>query len=141
MFVPFEHFIEAVETLFSIRDKFAHLVQITETRMCKGDKILMSPCFGSGDFIGIHFTWKRQFEEVVKAITHVEGALEKFNAKPHPGKLFTLNGLRFEQLYGAQLTDFRKVILRLHPAGKFRNELTDQSLFNGQRPVIKLAKL
>lgn len=58
--------------------------------MCKGDKIPMSPCFGSGDFIGIHMTWKKQLEEVVQAIGVVEATLEKFNVKPHPGKLYTM---------------------------------------------------
>ena len=102
-FVRFEDFTSAMEELYKIRDHFLHLVQVTEVRMCKGDDIPMSPAKGSGDYIGIHFTWHRKFQQILNALPKIEKTLQKFNVKPHLGKLFKLSGERFETLYGKDL--------------------------------------
>jgi xylitol oxidase len=58
-FVPYEHFRESLEELYKIKDTFAHLVQITECRMCKADNIPFSPAY-KRDVVGIHWTWVRK---------------------------------------------------------------------------------
>ena len=59
--------------------------------------------------------------------------LEKFNVKPHIGKLFKLSGDRFEKLYGKDLEILRSIITHHDPQGKFRNEFMDEYIYCGSR--------
>lgn len=132
-FVRYEDFTTVMDVLYSIRDSFLHLVQVTEVRMCAPDDIPMSPAKGSTAYIGIHFTWYRKHAQIVAALPKIEKALERFNVKPHLGKLFGLSGERFEALYGRDLEILRSLITFHDPTGKFRNEYMDKYIFANSR--------
>ena len=93
----------------------------------------MSPAKGTGDFIGIHFTWHRKFHQILKVLPKIEETLQKFNVKPHLGKLFKLSGERFETLYGKDLQILRSLVDFHDPQGKFRNEFMDEYIYCGSR--------
>ncbi len=90
----------------------------------------MSPAKGNEDFIGIHFTWKHMFKEIVEILPILEDSLDKFNAKPHFGKLFEMSGNKFEKLFGDDLVELRTLISLKDPCGKFSNEFTEKYIFN-----------
>jgi xylitol oxidase len=122
-----------MNVLYSIRDTFMHLVQVSEVRMVAPDDIPMSQAKGTSPMIGIHTTWYRKHAQIVAALPKIEKALEKFNVKPHFGKLFCLSGERFEALYGQDLEILRSLITFHDPTGKFRNEWMDKYIFCSSR--------
>jgi len=95
--------------LYEIKDTFAHLIQVTELRPVRGDDVPMSPMNGR-DSVGIHFTWVHKLAETKVALASMEKVLSKYNAKPHFGKVFAMNGQRFEELFGAGLFELRKLL-------------------------------
>ena len=95
MFVPYKDVPAAVKKLYSIRDKFLHLVQITEMRMSAKDGIPMSQA-KNGPVVGIHFTMKKEHDKILEVLPTIEGALAEFGVKPHFGKLFKFSGSQFE---------------------------------------------
>ena len=137
-FVKYSDFIQVVKEIYAIRDKFRHLVQITEMRMCAGDDIPMSPARGNQAFIGIHFTWYRKYEEVLKVIPEIEGVLDKYKIKPHVGKIFVLSGPKFEELFGNELLSIRSLIQQHDPKRKFANDWTDKYIFNQNTQLAKM---
>jgi xylitol oxidase len=60
----------------------------------------------------------------------VEAELEPFSARPHWGKLFTLEPARLRARY-ERLADFLALARRYDPEGKFRNEFLDANLYSG----------
>lgn len=130
-----------MEALFKNREKFNHLVQVTEVRMVKADNIPMSPAKGQKDHIGIHFTWWRKHDEIVKVLPYVEKILTPFNVKPHYGKIFELSGKKFNELFsGKDLNLLRAMILHLDPKGKFRNDFIDKYIFDNLKITDSVAK-
>jgi xylitol oxidase len=78
---------EAIAALGAIRERFAHLVQISEFRSVAADDLWLSPAFGR-DSIGIHFTWVKDVDAVTAVLPEVEAALAPFEPRPHWGKVF-----------------------------------------------------
>lgn len=109
-FVKYSDFIPAMNALYAIKDKFIDIVRVNEIRMAKADSIFMSPCRGTEDFIGIHFTWRKDIDRIISILPVVEATLAQFNVKPHPGKIFELSGDRYEKLYGKELVQFREIV-------------------------------
>ncbi len=128
-FVRYQDFREAMDALYAGRDRFQHLVQITEIRMVAGDDIPMSPAKGS-DVVAIHWTWHRRLDEVLAVLPLIESILNPFDAKPHFGKLFVLDGKRMAALYGDDLVTLRGLIERHDPAGKFSNAFVQRYVFS-----------
>ena len=64
-FVKYSDLLSALDAIYSIRDSFRHLLQVTEIRMVKGDNLPLSPAKGNDDYVGIHFTWKRMYKEIL----------------------------------------------------------------------------
>ena len=57
--------------------------------------------------------------------------------------MFILSGKRFEELYGDDLINLRKILTENDPTGKFRNNYMDKYIFNDDpdklaRPLAKL---
>ena len=127
-FVPYECFIEAIEALYLIKDKFQHLVQVSEFRMVLNDNLPMSPAKHQ-TCIGIHFTWWRKHDEILDVLPLIENTLSKFNVKPHFGKLFQMSGPKFEELYGSDLDKLRALCYKYDPTGKFRNHFMEKYIF------------
>ena len=83
----------------------------------------MSPCYRR-DSVAIHFTWKPDWESVRRVLPVIEKELGEFGARPHWGKLFTMQP-RYERL-----DDFRRLAARHDPGGKFRNDFLNTNLFD-----------
>jgi xylitol oxidase len=87
----------------------------------------MSMCYKQ-DTVAIHFTWKKDWESVRQILPMLEDRLAQFDARPHWGKLFTMNAFQLQSLY-AKLPDFRKLLQQYDPQGKFRNGFMDRYIF------------
>ena len=114
----------AVEKL---KEKVAPLLFISEIRTIAADDIPMSP-FYKKTCLAIHFTWKQEVDAVMALLPEVEKALEPFGARPHWGKIFTLNP-NMLQARIEKLNEFKALMLKHDPEGKFRNNFIDTTLF------------
>ena len=96
------------------------LLLTSEIRSIAADTLWLSP-FYEQDSIAIHFTWKPRLDRVLTLLPQIESALEPFGPRPHWGKLFAASAQDLEAVY-PKLPDFRRLLQKLDPGGKFRNE-------------------
>ncbi|CAM3804264.1 FAD-binding protein [Cohnella lubricantis] len=122
-FVPRRHALEALRALDTMRERIAPLLFISEVRTIAADEFWMSPCYRQ-DSVGLHFTWKPEWERVRELLPLIERELEPFGARPHWAKLFTMEPGKV-QAQCERLPDFRQLLLRYDPEGKFRNSFMD----------------
>jgi xylitol oxidase len=125
--VPRQHAFAALSVIDRLRDQIAPLLQISEVRTIAADNLWMSPCYRQ-DCVGIHFTWKKDWEGVRSLLPTIEQELDPFDARPHWAKLFTISHERLAALY-PKLPDFQGLLRQLDPQGKFRNEFLDRHIF------------
>ena len=125
--IPRQYAFEALQVIDQLRDRIAPLLQISEVRTIAADNLWMSPCYKQ-DCVGIHFTWKKDWENVRSLLPVIEEQLTPFNARPHWAKLFTVSPLRLQSLY-EKLPDFQKLLQHYDPQGKFRNPFLDRYIF------------
>ncbi|GIQ69140.1 FAD-binding protein [Xylanibacillus composti] len=123
-FVPREQAYAALSALSRIRSQIAPLLHISEIRTIAADELWMSPCCQQHT-VGIHFTWKADWEAVRAVLPLIEAELEPFGARPHWGKLFTMPASKLKAMY-AKLPDFQKLVHRYDPSGKFANAFIRQ---------------
>ena len=123
-----QHAIAALHAVDQLREHVAPLLQISEVRTIAADHLWMSPCYKQ-DCVAIHFTWKKDWDRVSKLLPMIEEQLEPFNARPHWGKLFTMDPARLKSLY-EKLPEFRKLLQLYDPQGKFRNEFLNKYIFD-----------
>jgi xylitol oxidase len=101
---------------------------ITEVRAIAADDLLMSP-FKGKTCVAFHFTWKQEIEAVTTLLPLIEEALAPFNPRPHWGKVFTMKpSVLQERIKG--LAEFKALMTKHDPEGKFRNEFIDLNLFS-----------
>lgn len=126
-FVPHQFAVDALNAVGTLADRIAPLLFITEVRTVAADEFWMSPCYGQ-DSVGIHFTWKPEWEAVKELLPYIEGCLEPFGVRAHWGKLFAINpiGCAFEY---CDFSRFRNFLERYDPTGKFRNEFLNTLVF------------
>ena len=124
--LPRAHAVEAVRALRALGDRLAPLLLVSEVRTVAADPLWLSPCFGR-DCAAFHFTWRNDEAAVREVLPAIEAALAPFEARPHWGKLFTLDPARLRALY-PRLEDFRALQATLDPRGKFRNAFLDHFL-------------
>ena len=125
--LPREHALEALKAVGELRESIAPLLLVSEIRSIAADTLWMSPSY-ERDSIGIHFTWKKDWESVRKILPQIEARLQPFSARPHWGKLFTLAPEKFPALY-ERLPDFRALLIREDSSGKLRNPFLDRYIF------------
>lgn len=123
-FVPRQAAYDALCAIERLREHIAPLLYISEVRTIAEDHLWMSPCYRQ-DSVGIHFTWKPNWEAVRQVLPMIEERLEPFQARPHWGKLFTMPSDRVQSLY-EKLPEFRQLLLRYDPQGKFRNAFLNE---------------
>jgi xylitol oxidase len=126
-FVPRDRAYRAILAVEGLREKITPHLFITELRAIAADDLWMSMAYGR-DSVGIHFTWKQEWNEVRPMLPRIEERLEPFEARPHWGKLFTMPGGRLKQLY-PRFADFLELANRHDPEGKFRNEFLERNLY------------
>ncbi len=125
--IPRKHAYEALKGISTIREQIAPLLHVNEIRSIAKDDLWMSP-FYRQDSIGIHLTWKDDWESVKKLLPKIEEILAPYEARPHWGKLFTMSKEKVQPLY-EKLPDFQQLLQHYDPKGKFRNEFLDMYVF------------
>lgn len=103
--------------------ELAALLIVSEIRGIRADELWMSPAQGR-ETVALHFTWRREPAAVLAMARRVEDALSPFGARPHWGKVWD----RIDHDQYPLLDDFRALVERVDPAGKFRNAVVDRVL-------------
>ena len=125
--IPRQHAIEAIEAVNQMRGQIAPLLQISEIRTVAADALWMSPCYGQ-PCVALHFTWKKDWEAVRQLLPLLEEQLARFQARPHWGKLFTMQPMQVRARY-ERLLDFQDLLRDYDPHGKLRNAFLDKYIF------------
>jgi len=126
-FVPMHHAVEAIEAVRTLGKQIGPHLLITEIRAIAADDLWMSPCRHQTS-VTIHFTWKQETEAVLNLLPKIEALLAPFNARPHWGKVFTLDPKVLESRY-EKLRDFKKLVAGYDPHGKFRNAFLEHNIY------------
>jgi len=127
-FVPLHHAVEAIEAVSHLGKQIGPHLLITEIRTIAADDLWMSPCHHQTS-VTIHFTWKQETEAVLHLLPQIEKALSPFNARPHWGKVFTMEPKVLESRY-EKLNDFKKLVEEYDPQGKFRNGFLERNVYS-----------
>jgi xylitol oxidase len=128
-FVPRGRGYEAILAVERLRDHITPHLFITELRTIDADDLWMSPCYKRPS-MAIHFTWKPEWPAVKSVVPMIEERLAPFEAKPHWAKLFTMAPARLQSLY-PKLPEYRELLKRYDPNGKFRNEYLNTNIYGG----------
>jgi len=126
-FIPRQHAVEAIQAVSKLGKQIGPHLFITEIRTIDADNLWMSPCYKQPS-ITIHFTWKQEWDEVIKLLPVIEKELAPFHPKPHWGKIFALPAKELDSRY-EKFNDFRKMVTMYDPQGKFRNDFLNRNLF------------
>jgi len=126
-FVPLHKAVEAIEAVSHLGRQIGPHLFITEIRTIAADDLWMSPCRHQTS-VTIHFTWKQETEAVLQLLPQIEAALSPFNARPHWGKVFTMDPKVLESHY-EKLPDFKKLVAEYDPQGKFRNAFLERNIY------------
>ncbi len=126
-FVPRRNAVEAILAIEKLRDSVTPHLMISELRTIDGDDLWMSPCYKQPS-LAIHFTWKPDWPSVQRVLPQIESALAPFGARPHWGKLFTMAPATLQSRY-EKLPDFREMLRKYDPQGKFRNAFLSTNLY------------
>lgn len=127
-FVPIEHAYRAMMAIETLHEKITPVLYITEIRTVKADDLWLSPCYQQ-DCIAFHFTWKQQVEVVNEVVSQIEQLLLPFKARPHWAKVYTLSPKVLQSRY-PKLNDFKSLVAKWDPNGKFRNDYIQKNLYN-----------
>jgi xylitol oxidase len=122
--VPRSRAREALERLRGLAGQIAPLAMITEVRTIAADTLWLSGAYGR-DTVGIHFTWQPRETEVRALLPRIEAELLPLGARPHWGKLFTVDAEWMPRLY-PRWDDFRALTRSLDPRGAFRNAYSER---------------
>lgn len=114
---------EAIGALLALGDRIAPVLQVSEIRTVAADDLWLSPAYGR-DSVAFHFTWIKDAAAVAPVIGAIEEALLPLGARPHWGKVFTVQPAQVAARY-ERAEDFRRLMDEFDPAGKFRNEYVD----------------
>jgi xylitol oxidase len=125
--LPRRHAFAAFQVINGLREQIAPLLQISEVRTIAADTLWMSPCYGH-DCVAIHFTWKQNWQGVKDVLPLIEERLAPLDARPHWGKLFTMSPDHLQSIYG-KLPEFRELLQKYDPGGKFRNSFLNKYIF------------
>ena len=120
--VPRRNAVAAISALRELAPRVAPLLQVCELRTVAQDDLWLSPAYQT-DVMGLHFTWRPDQPGVEALLPTIEAALAPLGARPHWGKLFSLDGAeqRMPRLY-PRWNDFAALRERLDPHGVFRND-------------------
>lgn len=126
-FVPRARGYEAIRAVEQLRDQITPHLFITEFRTIAADELWMSPAY-QRDSMTIHFTWKPEWPEVRRILPQIEEKLAPFGVRPHWAKLFTISPAAVQRQY-ARLSEYRELVKRYDPNGRFRNDFLDTNVF------------
>lgn len=126
-FVPMENALDAILALEKKRELIFPQLMITEIRTIQADDLWMSPCYRQ-DCVAIHFTWKQHVAEVGELLPIIEAELAPFMARPHWGKIFSIDPSVLQSRY-EKLPDFLDLARKYDPQGKFKNDYLNLNVY------------
>jgi len=126
-FVPRSQGGDALRAVRALGEKIAPHLIITELRTAAADDLWLSMAYQRDSLI-IHFTWKNEPDAVLALLPQIEEALAPFEARPHWGKLNTVDAATLSRLY-PRLPEFRALAAEWDPTGAFRNAALDRLIF------------
>lgn len=118
--------LDGLDALRSIAGQMAPVLQTAEVRTIAADELWLSECY-QRDTVAFHFTWVKDEAAVAAVLARLEERLMPLGARPHWGKVFVSGPEVIAERYPRR-DDFRRLMLRYDPAGKFRNDLLDRYL-------------
>lgn len=118
--VPRSNAVEALRRVKSLRAAISPLLQVSEIRTIAADDLWLSGSYGR-DSVGIHFTWTND-GAVLEVLPLIEAELYPLGARPHWGKLFTMEPTQIANIY-PQFLAFTELVHDWDPGGKFTNSL------------------
>ncbi|MGO2749220.1 MAG: FAD-binding protein [Pseudoclavibacter sp.] len=125
-FVPLRHAAEALEAVQAFAARLQPLLHVCELRTMAGDGLWLSPTLGE-PVLCIAFTWKKLPVPVAALLLDIEKRLLHFNARPHWGKLSSLDRDEIHDLY-PRLPAFRRLISEADPDRKFASPFGERVL-------------
>jgi alditol oxidase len=126
-FVSRQNSVEAIHAIERLRDRVSPHLLISELRTIDSDQLWMSPCYKRPS-LAIHFTWKPDWDSVRPLLPIIERELAPYEARPHWGKLFTMEPAQLESRY-EKLTEFKDLVKKHDPHGKFRNQFLTETIY------------
>jgi alditol oxidase len=125
--LPRRNAVDAILAVERLRDQITPHLLISEIRTIAADDLWMSTCY-QRDSVAIHFTWKPDWTAVKRVLPVIEKELSAYQARPHWGKLFTMEPRELRARY-EKLDDFVQLAAKYDPKGKFRNQFLDSTVF------------
>jgi xylitol oxidase len=126
-FVPRSQGYAAIRAVEELRDHITPHLFVTEFRTIAADNLWMSTCHDRNSMT-VHFTWKPDWPAVKKVLPLIEAKLAPFGVRPHWAKMFTMQPSDIQKCY-PKLPDYKAMLKHYDPAGKFRNEFLNTTLF------------
>jgi xylitol oxidase len=124
--VPRDRALEAIDAVARVRDRIVPVLQVNEIRTVAADDLWLSMNY-ERDSLGLHFTWIADTEAVLPAVDALEEQLAPLAARPHWGKVFTLDAPTVRSRY-PRFPDFQALVAGYDPQGVFRNAWLDDIL-------------
>jgi xylitol oxidase len=110
----------ALRAVRALGERIAPHLHITELRTAASDELWLSGAY-QRPMLAIHFTWKPEPDAVHALLPDIEAALAPFDARPHWGKVNTVDAATLARVH-PRLADSRALFERLDPAGMFSND-------------------
>jgi xylitol oxidase len=124
--VPLDRALEAIDAVARVRETIAPVLQVNEIRTVAADDLWLSMNYRR-DSLGLHFTWIADTAAVLPAVSALEEQLAPLLARPHWGKVFTLDSATVRSRY-ERFDDFRALVAEYDPAGTFGNAWLNEIL-------------
>jgi xylitol oxidase len=99
---------------------------MSELRTVAADDLWLSGAHEE-DVLGVHFTWRLDWDGVHGVLPAVEEALAPYAARPHWGKCFTAGPDVLDRVF-PRLPDFRRLRDEVDPEDVFGNAWLDRVL-------------
>ncbi|MEV8249533.1 D-arabinono-1,4-lactone oxidase [Microbacterium sp. NPDC076768] len=116
--VPRADAVVAIRAVRELATQIAPLLLVNEIRTVRADDLWLSSSYGT-DAVGIHFTWKPEEEAVRALLPTIEAALPA-TARPHWGKVFTLDPVEVRSRY-PRWDEFAALAADFDPERRFVN--------------------
>lgn len=126
-FVPRGNAVDAILAIERLRDRITPHLFISEIRTIDADELWLSPCYKRPS-VAIHFTWKPDWDSVRDLLPVIEKELSPYNVRPHWGKLFAVEPATLQSRY-ERMGDFKDLVRKYDPRGKFRNPFLAKNLY------------
>jgi xylitol oxidase len=126
LFLPRDVAPRAIVALREIGSLLAPALLVSEVRTVRADDLWLSPAYGR-DSATFHFTWISDEATALPAIAAIEERLMPLGARPHWGKITTVDPRTVIASY-QRAPDFEQLTYEFDPTQKFRNDFVN-SLF------------